>query len=75
MLYESWFYLNPDHERMRPPPEKHCLIVIESLKFMLTIVGGFSGYHVVWLLPKGGAFHASYEVTEIVSGIASWREG
>jgi histone-lysine N-methyltransferase SETMAR len=77
-LEESWFYLRTDHERIwlapgRTPPgrERHT---IQSPKFMLTIVWGATGFHLVKLLPKGGGgVNASYYTTEILSEIVRWR--
>jgi hypothetical protein len=55
--------------------EKHRQIGIESPTFMLTVVWGVTGFHVVKRFPKGGTFPASYYVNQIVPEIASWREG
>jgi hypothetical protein len=57
-LDESWFYLQTDHERMwlapgETPPYRE-LHTIQSPKFMLTIVWGATGFHIVKFLPKRG---------------------
>jgi histone-lysine N-methyltransferase SETMAR len=41
---------------------------------MLTIVWGVTGFHVVKLLPKDGTFNANFDMNEILSEIACWRE-
>jgi hypothetical protein len=72
-LDESWFYLHTDHERIwlasgeKPPARDRR--TIPSPKFMLTIVWGATGFHVLKLLPKGGTFNASYHTTEILSEV------
>jgi hypothetical protein len=59
-LDESWFYVHTDHERIwlapgeTPPDRKRH--TIQSPKFLLTIVWGAPGFHVIKLLPKGGEF-------------------
>jgi hypothetical protein len=55
--------------------EKHRPIRIESAKVTLIVIWGVTGFHVVKLLPKGDTFNASDYVNEIISEIASWREG
>jgi hypothetical protein len=76
-LDESWFYLHTDHERIwlapgetSPDREGHT---IQSPIFMLTIVWGDTGLHVIKLLPKGGSFNACDYTTEILSEIVCWR--
>jgi hypothetical protein len=54
---------------------KHHPIEIESPKFMLTVLRGVRGFHVVKLPPKRGIFNQCYSMDEILSEIASWREG
>jgi histone-lysine N-methyltransferase SETMAR len=75
---EFWFYLNTDSEwtwlapgEDWPNRERHT---IQSPKFMLTIVWGVIGFHVVKLPPKGGTVKASDYIDEIISQIPSWRE-
>jgi hypothetical protein len=47
--------------------------MIQSPKFILTIVWGATGFHVVKLLPKGRNFTASDPTTEIFSEVVHWR--
>jgi hypothetical protein len=77
MLDESWSYRHTDHERIwlapvETPPDREGH-TIQSPKFMLTIVWGATGFHVVKLLPKRGSLNASDYTPEILSEVVHWR--
>jgi hypothetical protein len=61
-LDESWIYLFSEHDLMWTAPgeiiidrERH---IVQSPKFMLTVVRNLIGFHVLKALPKGRKFNA-----------------
>jgi histone-lysine N-methyltransferase SETMAR len=76
-LDESWIYLFSEHDLMWTSPgeivvdrERH---IVQSPKFMLTVVWNPIGFHVLKALPKGRKFNAQYYTNDILVAISDWR--
>jgi hypothetical protein len=76
-LDESWFYLSTDYEFVRlprdekaPERERH---IIQSKKFMLTIVWNPRRFHLIKILEKGRKFNAGYDIAETFKPLSQWR--
>jgi hypothetical protein len=76
-LDESWIYLFSEHHLMWIAPgeividrERH---IVQSPKFMLTVVWNPTRFHVLKVLSKGRKFNAQYYTNNILVAISDWR--
>jgi hypothetical protein len=73
-LGESWFYLSTDCEFVWLPrdekvPERERRI-IQSKKFMLTIVWNPRGFHLITFLEKSRKFNTGYYIVETLKPLS-----
>jgi hypothetical protein len=76
-LDESWLYLFSEHDLMWTAPGEMVIDrgrhIVQSPKFMLTVVWNPIGFHVLKALPKGRKFNAQYYTNDILVAISDWR--
>jgi hypothetical protein len=76
-LDESWFDLRSEHDLMWTAPGEILpdreRYIIQSPKFMVTIVCNASGFHVVKALPKWSKFNAPYYSNNTLVAISDWK--
>jgi histone-lysine N-methyltransferase SETMAR len=76
-LDESWIYLFSEHDLIWTAPRESVIDrgrhIVQSPKFMLTVVWNPIGFHVLKALPKGSKFNAQYYINDILVAISDWR--